>query len=431
MRRRLILLVAATVTLVLISFAVPLGMLLHSANVDRVMTAATQEAEALVPTVATADHDTVAATVEIINRGSDHPITVYWPDGTILGASAERSQAVDLAATGRSFTAEAEDGREILFGVQSQPEGVAVIRTYVSNSDLTAGLGQSYLIMGAIALALLGVGLLIANWLARLLLIPVGELSEVSHRLAKGDLDARAKHSGPAELRDVAEALNSLAGTIQSMLKAERERVADLSHRLRTPLTVLRLETESLRDENERLEIEAAVDEVEAAVNATIDAARHPAATTTSRATGPTEISCDAAAVVADRVRFWSALAEDTNRACHTQLTRGPLRVRVAAPDLSAAMDAALGNVFAHTPDGTAFTVSLRPRPAGGVVIDVVDQGPGLPGDHVRQRGASGGGSTGLGLDIINRTAEAAGGQMTIGPGPDGRGTHVRLTLDG
>ena len=61
---------------------------------------------------------------------------------------------------------------------------------------------------------------------------------------------------------------------------------------------------------------------------------------------------CDAAAVVADRVAFWSALAEDEGRPVRFEPAGGPLPVRVPAGDLAAAVDALLGNVFAHTPDG-------------------------------------------------------------------------------
>lgn len=431
MRRRLILLVTATVVLVLVAFAVPLGMLLYSANAERVMSSATQEVEVLVTTVATAERATVEATVEIINFESDYPVTVFWPDGTTSGAQTERTSAVELAALGRSITAEADGGREVLFGVHTATseadEDAVVVRTFVSDADLLDGLGRSYLIMGIIAVALLGVAILIANWMARLFLGPVTELSNVSNRLASGDLEARATQSGPRELREVAGALNGLASQIQSMLESERERVADLSHRLRTPLTVLRLETESLRDQAERTEIEAAVDEVEVAVNHAIDAARNPSGAGDSGAKGPSTI--DAAAVVADRVEFWSALAEDTSRVCHTELARGPLPVRVSAADLSAAMDAALGNVFAHTPEGTAFTVRLERRAAGGAVVEIRDEGPGIPNQEVLQRGQSGGGSTGLGLDIIRRTAADAGGDMTIGPGPGGTGTQLRIIL--
>ena len=85
-----------------------------------------------------------------------------------------------------------------------------------------------------------------------------------------------------------------------------------------------------------------------------IDAARR-------RAADP--VGCDAAAVVAERVAFWAVLAEDTDRALRADVASGPLPVAVGRADLEALVDALLGNVFAHTPDGAAFAVRLGPRP--------------------------------------------------------------------
>jgi signal transduction histidine kinase len=220
----------------------------------------------------------------------------------------------------------------------------------------------------------------------------------------RADLSARAAPAGPPEVREVAGALNQLAGRIQELLREERESVADLSHRLRTPLTALRLEAEALRDPGEATRVTAAADGIERAVTAVIQQARRRGA---ERPAG----GCDATAVVTDRVAFWSVLAEDTDRAVHRELPAGPLPVAVAADDLAAALDAVLGNVFAHTPDGTELSVSLRPRAGGGATL-----------------GASGSGSTGLGMDIARQAAETAGGALAVEAGPEG-GARVRFEL--
>jgi signal transduction histidine kinase len=86
-----------------------------------------------------------------------------------------------------------------------------------------------------------------------------------------------------------------------------------------------------------------------------------------------------------------------------------------------------LGNVFAHTPDGTAFAVGLVARDGGGAVLTVSDAGAGLP-PALSARGASGAGSTGLGLDIVRRAASAAGGGLVLGTGPSG-GARVTVEL--
>lgn len=418
MRARLTLLVAATAGLILLAFAIPMGILLRNSAAQHAIDSAQQEGQQLVPEVSSGDRGRTQIEVEHHNLNSSYPVTVFWPDGTLTGDDAPRSNAVELAARGNSITAETDGGREVLFSV-NLAEGTAVIRVHVPDEQLTAGVARSWLLLGAIALALLGFGLLLAARLSRVLLVPLNDLSAVSHRLAGGDLEARAKASGPEELREVGTALNTLADRIKDLLEAERERVADLSHRLRTPLTVLKLETEALGGHAQREAVEQAVADVERAVNEAIRDARNPAEAGT----------CDAAAVVAERVEFWSALAEDTARECRVRLAPGPLPVRLSAADLAAAMDSLLANVFAHTPDGTAFEVRLTPRYEGGATVDVADEGPGLPNLAVFNRGRSEGGSTGLGLDIARRAAAASGGRLVFGQGPDGVGALIRLEL--
>ncbi|WP_405109217.1 HAMP domain-containing histidine kinase [Micromonospora sp. NBC_01405] len=418
MRARLALLSAAVSVLTLVAFLVPLALLVRDVAEDRATVRATADAQSLVPVVGTADAATIRLTAEQLAAESGRPVSVFLPGDTVLGTPVPRTPAVALAERGRSLTAESDEGREVVIAVQGRPDGTGVIRTVVPRAELTAGVTRAWLVLALLGVLLVLLGLLVADRLARTLVRPIAELSVVSHRLANAELDARVTPAGPAELREVAGALNHLAGRIQVLLAQEREEVADLSHRLRTPLTALRLEAESLREPQEATRIAAAVDGLERAVTGLIRQAR--------RDRSPAVTGGDAAAVVADRVAFWSVLAEDTGREVRCDLDPGPLPVTVPAEELAAALDALLGNVFAHTPDGTAFTVRLA-RDSDGVVLVVVDGGPGMPPATVR-RGASPAGSTGLGLDIARRVAEAGGGRLELRTAPGG-GAEVRLWL--
>jgi signal transduction histidine kinase len=133
-------------------------------------------------------------------------------------------------------------------------------------------------------------------------------------------------------------------------------------------------------------------------------------------------VTCDAVAVVAERTAFWRPLAEDTERMMTVELADGELPVRVTADDLRACMDVLLENVFSHTPDGVALAVRLSARAAGGAWLVVSDDGPGFADTGPAERGSSTGGSTGLGLDIVRRAAEASGGTLTIGRSASGGG---------
>ncbi|MEU0645171.1 sensor histidine kinase [Streptomyces umbrinus] len=437
MRRRLTLLVAATMCLALLAFVVPLALLLRTVAQDRATTTAGADAQSLVPLVGTADPVSLRTSVEHMAADSRAPLTVFLADGSVLGTRAPRTSAVRLAAlAGVSRTVERPDGREIVVAVLGRPDGTAVIRAFVPAAELTRGVARAWLVLAGLGVALLLLGLLVADRLSRALVSPITELSTVSHRLARADLTARARPDGPPELREVAGALNHLADRIQELLREEREQVADLSHRLRAPLTSLRLEAESLAGPD-AARIGARVDAMERAVTGLISQARH-------RREPDAHAVCEATSAVRERVAFWTVLAEDTGRAVTLDITAdgtasgtaggtadgtagGTLPVGVPADELAAAVDALLGNVFAHTPDGTAFSVTLAPRTGGGAVLTVADDGPGLSTDLV-QRGASLGGSTGLGLDIARRVARSSGGRMDLSTGPDG-GARVTLEL--
>ena len=217
--------------------------------------------------------------------------------------------------------------------------------------------------------------------------------------------------SGPPSTRS--------ADRIDELLVAERESVADLSHRLRTPLTALRLDAEALRDPAEAGRLGADVAAVERTVDEVIRGARR-AVREGGRA------GCDAVAVVADRTAFWAVLAEDQGRPWQVTLPAEQQPVRLTAADLGAAVDALLGNVFAHTPETAAVEVRVG-REDDVVAVEVADRGPGLPSE-AQARGHSGAGSTGLGLDIARRTAEASGGRLRVEDRPGG-GARITLLL--
>ncbi|WP_169946016.1 HAMP domain-containing sensor histidine kinase [Microbispora sp. H11081] len=419
MRRRLAVLVAATTSLVLVSLLVPLALLVRSTAWSEAVASATRTAESVAVAVGAVDEDTLRLTAEQASASSGRPVTVFLADGRVLGTDAPRTAAVELAARGRSLSAVAPGGREILVAVEGAPGGAAVVRVFLDEGDLMAGVRRTWLALLILGAALVGIGILVADRFARAVVRSTTALAEVSHRLATGDLTARATPLGPPEVRTAGLALNHLAGRISDLLAEEREVVADVSHRLRTPLTGLRLEAESLSDPEEAARIEARVDALERAVTAVINDVRRRS---------KERASCDAAPVVRDRVAFWSVLAEDQSRAVALDLAPGPLPVGVSAEDLAACVDALLGNVFAHTPDGGAFRVRLAAGDGGTAVLTVSDAGPGFGPGGPPRRGESGAGSTGLGLDIARRAAEESGGSLALGESDLG-GAEVRLVL--
>ncbi len=419
MRLRLILVVGATSSLVLVAFLVPLAVLVRSAAADRATNAAATEVQAFAPVVATVDEPTLEEAVDHANATGAHQLTIFLPDGTVVGRTAPRSAAVDVAATGLSVTVDTDEGREIAVAVAGLAGGNAVIRTLVPNAELRLGVAKAWSLLGLVGAGLFVVSLLVAVQLARTLIRPLSAVADVSYQLAHGNLDARAGVSGPPEVQQVSLGLNLLAGRIAELLAQERQTVADLSHRLRTPLTALRIDAESVPDTTSRTRLVAGLDAVDRNLDAVIREADRPVR-------DPFAVKCDASLVVAERVEFWSAFADEEGRALVTRVPPVAAPVRVTEADLSACVDALLGNVFRHTPEGTGFLVELSPQPSAGATLLVADEGPGLPEGEVLRRGASGSGSTGLGLDIVARTAARSGGGIHLGRSTMG-GAEVRV----
>ena len=241
--------------------------------------------------------------------------------------------------------------------------------------------------------------------------------------LATGNLDARVDPSGPDEVLNVGTAMNALAQRIGELLVAEREALADLSHRLRTPLTALRLDTEALGASDERDRIENDLDLMERSLDDVIRTAARPAQ-------DKLVARCDVGNVLTERVQFWSVLAEDQGRQVRTDIAPKAMRIGLDADDLAACVDAALGNIFAHTDEGVGFSVSAQPWIDDKIHIVIEDDGKGLSANANRlsQRGVSGSGSTGLGMDIMRRTAESTGGHFEVADSPNG-GVRINLSF--
>ncbi len=417
MRFRVILLVLAVASLILVSFMLPLALLLRSFAADNAVSSATIRAQFVEPLLPTLGPDQLRIAVNRANQQNRRePITVFLPDGQQIGARTPLTNGVRLALRGRSYTEQAPGGVVIFVAVQGLPQGTAVIRTFVPDSQLRRGVTHAWLVLGAVAVGLLALAVAVAAQLARGLVRPLKDVAAVADQLTQGDLTARAPvdDNGPPEIKQVSNGLNRLAARIGDLLAHERETLADLSHRLRTPLTALRIDAESLADGEAMDRVISDVDALTRTLNEIIAEAR--------RGAGSADASCDATAVVRERAAYWRALAEDQERWMTVEIPPYALPVRVAGQDLAACIDILLENVFAHTPDGTAFSIRVSGRTAGGAWIVVSDNGPGFSHPDPARRGQSSAGSTGLGLDIAQRIAEGSGGTLTLGRSPHGGG---------
>jgi len=420
-RRRLAVTAAAITTTVVLAFCVPLALVVRVTARDRALHGADLESRSLAAVLAgTLDPAVVAPIVGQANAGSTRPASIFLPDGTVLGDTRPAGPELDRARAGSAFTSGVSGGEAVFVPVQTAA-GVAVVRVFVPESLLERGVRTAWLVLGLLAVGLVALAVVLADRLGRTLVRPMVDLRDVALRLRGGDREARATSEGPVEVAEVAEALNGLADRIDELVAAEREAAADLSHRLRTPVTALRLDIGRVDDDDERARLTAEVDVLEQTIDDVIRAAR------AGHANGATA-SVDLAEAVRVRLAFWSVLGTDQGRAIDVTITDRPCTVGVAKADLEATIDALVGNVFAHTPQGTNARVEVVADDGRPPVLVVEDDGPGIPDSTLAGRGVSGAGSTGLGLDIARRTVERVGGRLVISRSASG-GARVALVF--
>ncbi|MFE2046439.1 sensor histidine kinase [Streptomyces sp. NPDC059477] len=433
MRWALVKVSLAVTAMVVVAFAVPLGLVIKELARDRAFSNAERDAAEIAPALSiTTDHEQLRRAVA--SAGSGDRMAVHLPaDGDAAAAAGigmRRALPEDIESTrrlGRAATVRVPDGSALLQPVALSSGEIAVVEVYVADAAVGAGVHTAWTVLAGVGFALIVGSVAVADRLGARMVRAAQRLVEGARELGDGKLGSRVPEEGPTELRLAAVAFNSMADQVVQLLANERELAADLSHRLRTPLTVLRLNAASLGEGPAAEQTRAAVAQLEREVDTIIRTAREAKPQTVAAGPGA---GCDAAEVVRERMVFWSALAEDEGRKWRVAGADTPVRIPVVRADLAAALDALLGNVFRHTREGTAFAVDVH-NGEDAVIVLVSDAGPGIADPEAamaRGRGSGADGSTGLGLDIVRRLAESTGGDVRIGSSVLG-GTEVRVWI--
>ena len=425
LRGRILSLTVGATVVVLLLFSVPLWVLEHRAASRDVEQSATDTARGVADylSASSADADDLTAYVARVNARQDAvPVAVVTADGTTYGpdlpgaveeasAPAPRTKDEDGADDGGRFLPVSDadvdrvaGGRLVRVAVTTA-EGHSTVLAFASDAEVTSTLTARLLPLGGAALLLLLLVGAAAEFVSRRLVRDLASTADLADTIASGDAVLRVPEAGPPEVRRVAHALNGLAGRIDELLAAERETVADLSHRLRTPMTALRLDVEALPSGERSQELEEHVDQLERTLTAVIHQARRAEREGARR-------GCRPGPVVSAAAEFWQPLIEDQGRPMEVSVAPDLPEVHCAQDDLRAAIDALLENCLAHTPDGTAVAVRVT-RAGDRVAVEVRDRGPGFAAGAVR-RGRSDRGSTGLGLDIARGCARRSGGDLRV-----------------
>ena len=308
----------------------------------------------------------------------------------------------------------------------------AVRITYPS-STLDSRIRSAWLGLGLLSVVVVivvtGVGLA----LTRLVTTPVERLEDAAHRIAGGDLSARAPvDKGAPELRELAAVFNESVQRQQDLLEAQRAFVGDASHQIRTPLAALRLQLENL-ESVAPLELQPAI------ATARSETARlgriSEGLLALTRATGNAAPcrAIDLASVIAERQVVWAPIAAEEAVAIECE---HPDHLWVMTPPeaLEQIIDNLVDNALDVSPPETTVTVSARPA-GDRAELHVTDDGPGLS-DEQRARAfdrfwrgpQARPGGTGLGLAIVAQLVAACGGTAELRSRPEG-GLDAVITL--
>ena len=295
-----------------------------------------------------------------------------------------------------------------------------------------------------ITLVLVVVG--ITAWFtARSLARPLSELANAASAFGSGKLAARATLDRNDEFGDLARAFNEMAQRIASLLRAEKELIANVSHELRTPLARIQVALdlaaegdaasarESLGEIAEDLaELERIVDDVLAAARLAL----HDGLASSS-AMPPIRV---------DEVDMHGLVERAIGRfrishpARSIELQFGSMlpNTRADAVLFRRAIDNLLDNADKYTEDPNSPISVVAHRAGAEIVIEVRDQGIGIapedmqrvfePFYRVEQSRARTTGGYGLGLALARRIIEAHAGKLQLSARPGG-GTVARIDL--
>jgi two-component system, OmpR family, sensor histidine kinase BaeS len=418
--------------------------------------------------------------VQYVNRADDARLElmtdrladVYAREGgfTALAGDADRWMAMSRDALGLPSSAEPGQRRELpltidprllLFDADhrrligsADAEARAVLKPIDTNGPVVGYLGyvprlerlqslervylrRQYQAFAAVAvgmvLAALGLAAGLAYWLTR----RVRALVRGTNALIRGDYTAQVTPRGHDELARLARDFNTLASTLAAAREARRAWVADIAHELRTPLSVLRGEIESLQDGVRALDQES----VASLANETTRLTRlvedlHTLSLSDHGALTYHREPVDVADVLTDAVAGWRREAEERGLSLTLDLDNDTI-VLADETRLAQVFANLMQNSLRYTDAPGRIAIGLR-REGDRVVVDWQDSAPGVATEELPRlterlyrvdasRSRVSGGA-GLGLAIARAIVEGHGGRLVTAASPLG-GLAIRLEL--
>ncbi len=262
---------------------------------------------------------------------------------------------------------------------------------------------------------------------------PMDNLIDAARRIEAGDFSTQVPESGPPELRSVARAFNSMSARLKTIDEQRRGFLADVTHELRTPLSVIRGQAEGIVDgvyAGDAAHIAPILDATET-LDRLVEDLRTLALTDAGNLALKKEPT-DLGALAHDTAESFQPEATTAGVTLTTEVAAGIPSVDVDPARMRQVVSNLLSNAINHTPSGGSVKVGVSSA-VGQVTLTVADTGDGIPPDllpHVFERFAKGPSSkgSGLGLAIAHAIVAAHGGQIQVSNGAE-TGTVLRVIL--
>ncbi|MFJ4367919.1 sensor histidine kinase [Streptomyces chartreusis] len=365
----------------------------------------------------------------------DIKLAIVRPSGEIDGPAAVAVDAASrealLAGDSVSTTARLDDDEVLLEGAPTLVGGGLVLTQPMRAVDQATNRMRGSLVLPLI-LGLTGAalaGALLARRLAR----PLVTAARTAHRLSEGARGVTVPAEGPAEVAELAGALNTLDTALTHSENRQRDFLLSVSHEIRTPLTTARGYAEALADEVITGE---EVPEAGRILGTEIERLEHFVGDLLALARLEADdfrldmVEVDLDALVAETATAWSARCARHEVDFRVERPERPVLITTDGFRVRQLLDGLAENALRVTPAGQPVVLALR-ADGPGALLEVRDGGPGLTDDDIevafvrgaltdRYRGVRPVGS-GLGLAIAHRLAGRLGGTITArGGAPEG-----------
>ena len=317
----------------------------------------------------------------------------------------------------------------VVVRLTADDEYAVIVSTSLAQIDTAAAVLRG--VLPPIALLLFGLNMIAALLFSRWFTQPMRQLSAGARQMAAGNYDVQVDVRRNDELGLLAQEFNHMATEVQRSAKLQKDLLANVSHDLRTPLTLIKGYAETVRDltgadETRRTEqcniIVDETDRLSALVNSVMELSK-----VQSGAEKPNLVDFDMSALCFEVAGRYDAVCDQNGWTMRLEADH-ECPVRADPAMLERVLHNLLGNATHHI--GADGVLILRCIPqAGGCRVEVEDHGPGIsPEDlpyifdrYYRSRKDAGKTGTGLGLSITKAILQqhgfAFGVQSEVGKG--------------